>query len=134
MFGSRVLAVPVGLLMFSLLLRLNCAGAMGAVLAFLLVKQRKPVRGMRQVQAVAKDPGRTHRLLNYPLVKSLGGGRPAWLAVGVRRPTPQVPLSVVPVRSVHCCCFATSVLMNCAPCRGGPSVTDPTLWPSPTSR
>jgi hypothetical protein len=87
MFGSQVLEVVVGLLMFYLLLSLACTGATGAVLALLFVKERNMARGMRHVLGVSKDPELTRRLFEHPLVNSLEG-RPTWLAVGVRRPTP----------------------------------------------
>lgn len=89
MFGSQILEVVVGLMMFFVLLSIACSGATGAVLGALFVKERNMSRGMRHVLAVSADEGLATRLFAHPLVRSLEGRR-TWLSgmLGFRRPTP----------------------------------------------
>jgi hypothetical protein len=89
MFGSQILEVVVGLMMFFVLLSIACSGATGAILGALFVKERNMSRGMRHVLAVSDDAQLATRLFAHPLVRSLEGRR-TWLSgrLGFRRPTP----------------------------------------------
>lgn len=96
MFGSQILEVVVGLMMFFVLLSIACSGATGAVLGALFVKERNMARGMRHVLSVSDDPQLATRLFAHPLVRSLEGRR-TWLSgrLGFRRPTPlEIPPAV----------------------------------------
>lgn len=96
MFGSQILEVVVGLMMFFVLLSIACSGATGAVLGALFVKERNMSRGMRHVLSVSDDAQLATRLFAHPLVRSLEGRR-TWLSgrLGFRRPTPlEIPPAV----------------------------------------
>jgi hypothetical protein len=102
MFGSQILEVVVGLMMFFVLLSIACSGATGAVLGALFVKERNMSRGMRHVVSVSDDAQLATRLFAHPLVRSLEGRR-TWLSglLGFRRPTPlEIPAPVFRVALV----------------------------------